>query len=40
MICVMCTCVLVLTVCIGGSGSYRGCGWVCDGFTDFVGWLE
>ena len=26
----VCGCVLVLTACMGGSGGYSGCGWVCD----------
>ena len=30
----------MLTVCMGRSGSYSGCGWVCDGCIYFVGWLE
>ena len=40
MICVVCRCVLVLTVCMGGSGGYSECGWVCNGCVYFVGWLE
>ena len=40
MISMVCRCVLVLTVCMGRSGRYSGCGWMCDGFIDFVGWLE
>ena len=39
-ICVVCKCVFVLTVCMGSFGNYSGCDWVCNGCVGFVSWLE
>ena len=30
----------ILMVCMGGFGSYGGCGWICNGCMDSVCWLE
>ena len=35
--CVVCKCVLVLTVCMGRFGGYNECGWVCHGCVGFIG---